>query len=205
MARRGKLVESRTYGWADEKERRPVTTASLFRIASVSKPITAVGVLKLVEKKKLALDDLVFGKRGLLNRVIRNPKGREGEISVEHLLRHSAGEPWGNAGADPMFRWDLSGRELIRRVHCGGADSNPATAKTRIASRLSGRRGNRINLDSPRLAQRLSSTVFPTPWSNTAALPLAEGVRRRLSVTVLSLVAGPRSTAGKPDAMTTFL
>ncbi len=93
----------------------------------------------------------------------------------------------------------------LRITHCGGAGSNPATAKTRIASRLCGRRGNRINLDSPRLAQRLSSTVFPTPWSNTAALPLAEGVRRRLSVTVLSLVSGPRSTAGKPDAMTTFL
>jgi D-alanyl-D-alanine carboxypeptidase len=129
VARRGKLVESRAYGWADEKERRPVTTASLFRIASVSKPITAVGVLKLVEKKKLALDDLVFGKRGLLNRVIRNPKGRAGEISVEHLLRHTAGEPWGNAEADPMFRWDLSGRELIRRVHQAcPIDATPGTS-----------------------------------------------------------------------------
>lgn len=117
VARKGEIVESRAYGWADEEEQRPVTTESLFRIASVSKPITAVGVLKLVESEELALDDLVFGKQGVLRRVIRRPEGRVGEITVEHLLRHTAGEAWGNADADPMFRWDLSGKELIKRVH----------------------------------------------------------------------------------------
>jgi D-alanyl-D-alanine carboxypeptidase len=117
VARQGELVASRAYGWADEEERRRVTPRSLFRIASVSKPITAVGVLKLIEDGELALDDRVFGKQGLLRRVIRRPEGRVDEITVEHLLRHTAGEPWGNAGDDPMFRWDLSGKELIRRVH----------------------------------------------------------------------------------------
>lgn len=117
VARRGELVESRAFGWADEEDQRPVTTESLFRIASVSKPITAVGVMKLVEGEELALDDLVFGKKGLLKAVIRKPEGRVREITVEHLLRHTAGEAWGNADADPMFRWDLSGKQLIKRVH----------------------------------------------------------------------------------------
>lgn len=117
VAHKGDFVASRAYGWADEEEQRPVTTESRFRIASVSKPITAVGVLKLVEGEELALDDPVFGKQGLLKAVIRNPEGRVGEITVEHLLRHTAGEAWGNADADPMFRWDLSGKQLIKRVH----------------------------------------------------------------------------------------
>ena len=50
-----RLVYARGYGWADREKMIPVQPASLFRIASVSKPITAVAVLKLIE------DD--YGKR----------------------------------------------------------------------------------------------------------------------------------------------
>jgi D-alanyl-D-alanine carboxypeptidase len=117
VAREGELVFNHGFGWADVEEEIPVDTNSLFRIASVSKPITAVGVLKLIEKEELALDDLVFGKRGLLAKLVRKPKGRAGEVTVEHLLRHTAGEPWGNSGSAPMFRWESSGAELIRTVH----------------------------------------------------------------------------------------
>ncbi|MFH1267814.1 MAG: serine hydrolase, partial [Planctomycetota bacterium] len=53
----GRLVHARGYGYADVATKEQVTPASLFRIASISKPITAVAVLQLVERKQLSLDD----------------------------------------------------------------------------------------------------------------------------------------------------
>ena len=56
----GKLVYSRGFGWADREGKEPVPPDALFRIASVSKPITAVAILRLVEQGKLSLDDKVL-------------------------------------------------------------------------------------------------------------------------------------------------
>src|SRR4051794_39390451 len=49
VTRHGKLVYSRGFGFADADKKVPVQADSLFRIASVAKPITAVGVLRLAE------------------------------------------------------------------------------------------------------------------------------------------------------------
>ena len=45
----GKLLVARGYGWANVEEREPVRPVTLFDLASVSKSITAVTILKLVE------------------------------------------------------------------------------------------------------------------------------------------------------------
>src|SRR5262249_1031455 len=55
-----RLVYAKGYGWADREKKIPVKADSLFRIASVSKPITAVAVMRLVEQKKLNLDARAF-------------------------------------------------------------------------------------------------------------------------------------------------
>src|SRR5882672_1621081 len=55
-----RLVYTRGYGWADRENKVPVKPTSLFRIASISKPFTAVAVLKLVEDGKLSLDARVW-------------------------------------------------------------------------------------------------------------------------------------------------
>src|SRR6266852_8372904 len=44
-----RLIYARGYGWADRDKELPARPDSLFRIASISKPITAVAVLKLVQ------------------------------------------------------------------------------------------------------------------------------------------------------------
>ncbi|MCA9036115.1 MAG: serine hydrolase, partial [Planctomycetaceae bacterium] len=54
VARHGKIEFACGYGFADVATKEPVTTKSLFRIASISKPVTAVAVLQLVEQGKLA-------------------------------------------------------------------------------------------------------------------------------------------------------
>src|SRR5204863_9689791 len=56
----GRLVYTRGYGWADRENKVPVKPAALFRIASVTKPFTAVAALKLVEEDKLSLDARVL-------------------------------------------------------------------------------------------------------------------------------------------------
>ena len=60
IVRDGKLVMARGYGLADVEGKEPVHPDSLFRIASISKPVTAVAILKLVQDGHLDLDDKAF-------------------------------------------------------------------------------------------------------------------------------------------------
>jgi CubicO group peptidase (beta-lactamase class C family) len=114
FARHGEVVHEAGFGYADEAAGQRVTPAHLFRIASVSKPITSAAVFTLIEKGRLKLEDRVFGAGGvlgfdyghsLLERVLK--------ITVHHLLTHTAGG-WSNDGNDPMFRnQDMDHQELI--------------------------------------------------------------------------------------------
>ena len=60
VTRNGQTVYARGYGYADLATREKTSAEHLYRIASVSKPITAVAILQLVESGKLSLDDKVF-------------------------------------------------------------------------------------------------------------------------------------------------
>jgi CubicO group peptidase (beta-lactamase class C family) len=60
VAKDGRLVFNRGYGLADVEGNVPVPPEALFRIASVTKPITAVAILTLVDAGTLALDDKAF-------------------------------------------------------------------------------------------------------------------------------------------------
>jgi CubicO group peptidase (beta-lactamase class C family) len=94
MAKDGRLVFARGYGFADVKRRAAVRPAMQFGIGSVSKSITAVAVLKLFEAGRLRLDDRAFEILGDL----RPPAGatvdpRRRRITVRMLLNHSSGYP----------------------------------------------------------------------------------------------------------------
>jgi CubicO group peptidase (beta-lactamase class C family) len=104
VAREGVLVHQKAYGFAD-RDREKVTPAHLFRIASVSKPITSVAIFQLIEQGKLKLDDRVFGPNTILGTDYGSPpyKPHIGEIRLRHLLTHTAGG-WQNDDSDPMFR-----------------------------------------------------------------------------------------------------
>ena len=60
VARDGRLVYARGFGYADRDKKEPVEPNALFRIASVTKPLTSAAILQLVERGQLALDDKVF-------------------------------------------------------------------------------------------------------------------------------------------------
>ena len=92
IAKDGKLVMARGYGLANIEDREPVHADSLFRIASISKPITAVAVLQLLEDGQLGLDEGVFQILGEIRPAedaSRNPQLYE--ITVRQLLQHSGG------------------------------------------------------------------------------------------------------------------
>lgn len=101
----GRLVHASGYGYADIAKRTPVTPKSLFRIASISKPITAVAIVKLIEQGKLKLDDKVFD---ILPFEPFLPEGkkvdeRQREITIRHLLEHRGG--WDrDLSFDAMFK-----------------------------------------------------------------------------------------------------
>jgi CubicO group peptidase (beta-lactamase class C family) len=100
----GEIVHQDALGWADRESGEAVTPAHLFRIASISKPITSVAIFTLIEQGGLALSDKVFGPGARLGADYYNPlyPAMVQEITVDHLLTHSCGG-WSNKHPDPMF------------------------------------------------------------------------------------------------------
>lgn len=85
-----KVEWAKGYGWADEKEQRPVTTETCFEPGSISKSLNAMGVLRLAEVGKLDPD-------ADINNYLRSWKfpydtvSQNKKITTAHLLSHTAG------------------------------------------------------------------------------------------------------------------
>ena len=110
LSKRGRFVYDHAGGMADRHHVAQAQQDSLFRIADLSKPITAVTIFSLIEAGKLNLSDLVFGSAGLLGtKYGKAPyKAYVTDITVDHLLTHTAGG-WAADDNDPMFHnngWD---------------------------------------------------------------------------------------------------
>ncbi len=102
----GHLLYAQGFGYADVSTQQSVTPASLFRIASISKAITAIATLQLVEAHKVSLDDKlpeILNDMSPLGNTNLNPAMNN--ISLRHLLTMSAGMDRGvNSNSyDPMF------------------------------------------------------------------------------------------------------
>ncbi len=86
----GKIEWTKTYGFADKEHKSPVTKNTLFQSASISKPVTAYGALKLVEQNKVVLNEDInsFLKSWKLP---DNEFTKEKKVTLKNLLNHSAG------------------------------------------------------------------------------------------------------------------
>ena len=121
LAKDGELKYMRAFGNADIAGSEVTQPYHMFRIASVSKPITAIGIMKMVEDGTINLNDQVFGSGGLLenhwyfsNSNITDT--RVYDITVQHLLEHSAGwDRSNNCFPDPTspYPWFFSGCDPI--------------------------------------------------------------------------------------------
>lgn len=84
VIRNGEPILTRSYGLARLEEAVPVTPATNFRLASVTKQFTATAVLMLVDRGKLSLDDT------LRSHYSQYPPFADG-ITIRHLLQHTSG------------------------------------------------------------------------------------------------------------------
>jgi CubicO group peptidase (beta-lactamase class C family) len=101
ITRNDSLLYAKGYGWADEELGIEMEPSHIMRMASVSKLITAAGIMVLQDKGMLSIKDTVFGPSGILqgtqlDSLIKDKNCHK--ITVEHLLRHQAG-----FYRDPLF------------------------------------------------------------------------------------------------------
>lgn len=104
VTRNDSLLYAKGYGMADVEEGRPMTPQNIMRLASASKLVTAIAIMRLTEEGKLKLSSKVFGPDGILNdsaytAAIKDP--RLFDVTVDHLLQHKGG--FGMGAGDPMF------------------------------------------------------------------------------------------------------
>lgn len=110
------LVFAKGYGVADPRTGENVTPDHRFRIASVSKPVTAVAIMYLTQEQRFddLLDRRVFGEDGVLGHAYGTPPyhDRVYAMTVRHLLQNTSG--WTNDDEDPMFFTSpMSPKEII--------------------------------------------------------------------------------------------
>jgi CubicO group peptidase (beta-lactamase class C family) len=103
IAYKGRLVFSEGYGLANKTTKELVAPEHLFRIGSLSKPITSVAVFRLIDAGMVNLNDPVFGANGILGITYGTPPPNSDidKITVQHLLEHTSG--WSNSPTDIVF------------------------------------------------------------------------------------------------------
>ena len=113
VARQGKAVHFEATGLMDLEARRPMERDAIFRIASMTKPITAAAVLMLFEEGHFLLDDPVAGflpEFGQTKVFVRQTShglevaDLERPITIRHLLMHTSGLPYDDNPEDPVSR-----------------------------------------------------------------------------------------------------
>lgn len=134
VTRNDSLLYAKGFGYADREKGVKMQPSNIMRIASVSKLVTAVGVMHLIDQGKLSLDSRCFGEGGViddpeLNSLIKDPRLKD--ITVRDLLLHQAG--FQGVKNDPMFRT----ADLVRQHHLNGAPDPKTLMKILLGRRLS--------------------------------------------------------------------
>ncbi|MGQ3673039.1 serine hydrolase domain-containing protein [Xanthobacter sp. TB0136] len=126
LARDGEVIHQQAAGFADRESAQPMTLQTVFRLASVSKPIVSTAALVLVAQGRLGLDDDIT--RWLPEFRPRLADGRPARITARQLLSHMAGlgyrfleadadGPYARAGiSDGMDASSISLEENLRRL-----------------------------------------------------------------------------------------
>lgn len=109
--RDGAVIQAAGVGWRDVEAGLPVERDTLFRIASMTKPITSTAALMLVEEGRIALNDPIarWAPEFAEMRVLRSPNGpldethaAERPITIEDLLTHRSGLTYGDFHTGPI-------------------------------------------------------------------------------------------------------
>lgn len=115
VVKNGVVVQNEYYGYADLESKKPVDEHTLFRIFSMTKPVTSVALMTLYDEGKFKLDDKLSSYIPEFRDVkvyTRNDNGftlepQENEMSIRHLLTHTSGITYGwdpNSYVDSLYR-----------------------------------------------------------------------------------------------------
>jgi CubicO group peptidase (beta-lactamase class C family) len=115
IARNGRIVIFDAFGFRDKEAKAPMKTDTIFRIASMTKPIVTVAAMTLVEEGKLTLADPVskYIPAFADTKVAMPKKNADGTVetvlepqfrpmTVQDLMRHTSGLTYGAAGSNPV-------------------------------------------------------------------------------------------------------
>ena len=111
--RNGKGAQTACAGWRDVESRLPIERDTIFRIASMTKPITSAAALMLFDEGRFALDDPIarWAPEFSEMRVLRSPSGSLEEtdpavrmITFEDLLTHRSGLTYADFHRGPIAR-----------------------------------------------------------------------------------------------------
>jgi len=114
----GKIIYDDKYGLIDVADNKPVQENSIYRIFSMTKPVTAVAIMSLYDEGKLDLDDKVskFIPEFATTQVNKKVDGKDGtepqknEMTIRHLLTHTSGIPYG-------WEWGYTDSIYAKRQH----------------------------------------------------------------------------------------
>ncbi|HVX77990.1 MAG TPA: serine hydrolase domain-containing protein [Bradyrhizobium sp.] len=132
IARHGKLVMFDAYGWRDKAANIPMTTDTIFDIASMTKPMTTVGLLMLYEQGKVLIDDPLskyFPKFANMRVAARDANGEpttdtvpaNRRITIQDLLRHTSGLIYGGRGTTLVHKMYPAGSAAAAQEYDGTA------------------------------------------------------------------------------------
>ena len=132
IARHGKLVALDAYGWRDKAAGVAMTTDTIFNIASMTKPMTAVGALMLYEQGKILIDDPLakyFPKFAQMHVAVRDANGEptvdtvpaNRQITIQDLMRHTSGLIYGGRGNTLVHKMYPAGSGDASRDYDGAA------------------------------------------------------------------------------------
>ncbi len=136
VARRGQTVHWEKLGWMDREAQRPMEFDAIFRIASMTKPITAVAMMTLYEDGHFTLNtpisEFIPGFKAVKVFVRETGDGMEVEelirpITIRHLFTHTAGLSYGWNSDDPVDRCYTTLQEAV------GKDRASITTKDLVA------------------------------------------------------------------------
>lgn len=132
------LIYAKGYGYSDIKDSIECEVKNVFRVASVSKLITAVAIMRLCETGKLTTQDFVFGEEGILcDSLFLNYRDKNiKKITVEHLLRHTGG--FANPHGDAAFNTELVARYLGKELPLSMDDMVQYATRIRLRARPGG-------------------------------------------------------------------
>ena len=139
IARKGRLAYYESFGYLDRQAGTPMTRDAIFGIASLTKPMVGVGVMQLVEDTRIQMSDPVtrwFPALGKLpvavlktdaaGQAIMESVPAKRQITIQDLLRHTSGLPYGGRGSTPVHKMypassgaaaaQLTGGEFIERL-----------------------------------------------------------------------------------------